>query len=295
VSFASLSAAEVTVPSEPRPPEGPKLRVAAVQLRSGKDIAANVAKIRRHLADCAARQVQIAAFPECAVSSYDQEVIVALTEAQIAAAARDIAAACREHRIAAIVGTPERRAGRLYNVALIINAAGEIIGRYDKVKLAGWDERWPCVPGDAPPPVFTVGPVQASLFICHDSRYPELCRLPVMAGARVMFYISAEASLYKESKMGPYRAQVQARAVENTVFIVHANPPADGLDAGSHGQSRIVAPDGNVLQEATQIQEEVLVADLNLAEATGERALRSLDGPLGDWWRLAVPRIRVIK
>jgi predicted amidohydrolase len=110
-----------------------------------------------------------------------------------------------------------------------------------------------------------------------------------------LFSLSAAGFLYPESMMAPYRAQVQARAVENTVFIVHANPPADGVDAGSHGQSRIVAPDGNVLQEATQMQEEVLVADLNLAEATGERALKSLKGPLADWWRSALPRVPVLR
>src|SRR6185312_12855166 len=110
---------------------GPFLRVATVQLRSVADLQANVTKIKGFLADCAARQVQIVAFPECAVSSYEAPAILALTPADIARAEQEIAAACREHHIAAIVGTPEKREGRLFNTALVINAQGEIIARHD--------------------------------------------------------------------------------------------------------------------------------------------------------------------
>ena len=278
----------------PKPPAGPVLRVAAVQMRASGDVRANVAKITSILADCAARQVQIVAFPECAVSSYVRDAILALTSADLKSAEREIAAACRTHAIAAIVGTPDRRDGRVFNSALIINARGDVVARYDKIHLAGQDVAWQCVAGSVPPPVFTVGPTRASVMICHDSRFPEVCRGPVLAGARVVFYISHEAALVKESKMGPYRAQVQARAVENNVFVVHANAPADDIRTGSHGQSRIVAPDGNVLQEASQLQEETLIADLDLSQATAKWALDSLDGPTGDWWRAAMKQVRVI-
>jgi predicted amidohydrolase len=294
-SLAPLARAQVPgVAGGPTDKPGPFLRVATVQMRSVADLRANVASIKRVLADCAARQVQIAAFPECAVSSYDAAAVLALTPADIAAAEKEIAAACREHRVAAVVGVPELRDGRWFNCALMIDAQGQIMGRHDKVQLVGQDRAWQCVPGTAPSAVFPIGPTKAAVVICHDSRFPELTRLPVIAGARVVFYISSEAFILKESKMVPYRAQVQAMAVENTVYVVHANPPADGLKAGSHGQSRIVAPDGNLVQEATQLQEEVLVADLDLSRATGEYALESLAGPLGEWWRAGLKQVKVL-
>lgn len=274
---------------------GPLLRVATVQLRSVPDLRANVAKIKGFLADCAKRQVQIVAFPECALSSYDAPAILALTPAEIRAAEEEVAASCREHGIAAIVGVPELREGRWFNCALVIDAQGRMLTRHDKVQLVGQDLAWQCIPGAAPSAVFPIGPTKAAVVICHDSRFPELTRLPVIAGARVVFYISSEAMLLKESKMVPYRAQVQAMAAENTVYLVHANPPADGLKTGSHGQSRIVAPDGNLVQEASQLQEEVLVADLDLGRATAEYALESLQGPLGAWWRDGLKQVVVIK
>jgi predicted amidohydrolase len=144
--------------------------------------------------------------------------------------------------------------------------------------------------------VFRVDGVPCSIIICHDERYPELVRLPVLAGARVVFYVSHESGLRQESKLGPYRAQIQARAAENTVYVVHANAPVNDDLSGSHGQSRIVAPDGNVVHEAAMFGEEVIEADLNLDRATAANALRSLSrGPLSDWWKEGVKRVRVIE
>ena len=143
--------------------------------------------------------------------------------------------------------------------------------------------------------VFKIDGVPASIIICHDERYPELVRLPVLAGARIVFYVSHESGLAHESKIVPYRAQIQARAVENTVYVVQANAPANPDATGSHGQSRLIAPDGNLIEEASIFDEEVVAATLDLERATGRQAQQSVErGPLGDWWRAGVARVRVI-
>jgi predicted amidohydrolase len=92
-----------------------------------------------------------------------------------------------------------------------------------------------------------------------------------------------------------YRAQIQARAVENTVYVIQANAPANADATGSHGQSRLIAPDGNVIEEASIFDEDILSATLDLERATGRQAQQSVErGPLGDWWRAGVERVRVI-
>ncbi len=118
----------------------------------------------------------------------------------------------------------------------------------------------------------------------------------MLAGARVIFYVSHESGLREESKLQPYRAQIQARAVENNVFVVHAKAPANPDATGSHGQSRIIAPDGNILLEALMFEEKTLVAELQLAKATRQNARRSLtQGPLQDWWKEGVKRVRIVE
>ena len=272
------------------------VRVAVVQMRSERDIAANVAKIRTHLAECAKKGVQIVAFPECAVSTYYADFAKTLDGDTLEKAAAEIAAACREFSINAIVGTATKPDGKFVNTALFINSRGEIVARHNKVHLVGGDTNWECNSGSTVAPVVYFDGVPCSVFICHDCRYPELTRLPVLAGARVMFYISHEAAPFKETKMVPYRAQIVARAVENGVFIAHANAPADDWRTGSHGQSRLIAPDGNIIQEALMATEEVLVADFKLADANAENATRSLEiEPLASWWREAVATVEIFK
>jgi agmatine deiminase len=183
-----------------------------------------------------------------------------------------------------------RADGKLYNSAVVLDSSGKVVERYHKVQLA---ENWPA-PGDHLS-VFRLAGVPCAIIICHDERYPELVRLPVLAGARVIFYLSHESRLKYETKLSPYRAQIQARAVENTVYIAHANAPANDDATGSHGQSRLIAPDGNLIAEASLFGEDVLTAQLDLKKATADNARRSLTrGPLQGWWREGLKQVRIL-
>jgi predicted amidohydrolase len=267
------------------------LKVAAVQFRSSRDLDKNVAGITSQIRRLGERGVRVVVFPECALTGYFEDVAKATTAERLSEAERQIADACREAGLYAVVGTPHRDGGTLYNSATVIDPSGRVIERYHKVQLA---EPWP-TPGDHLS-VFRVDGVPCSIIICHDERYPELVRLPVLAGARVVFYISHESGVRQESKLGPYRAQIQARAVENTVYVVQANAPANDDLTGSHGQSRVIAPDGNVAHEALMFGEEVVTADLDLGRATAANALKSLErGPLSEWWKEGLMRVRVIE
>jgi len=268
------------------------LSVAAIQLRSTRDLAQNVAQIRSHLERAQAAGVRVAVFPECALTGYfNAEHFQQLAAEQLQQAEQQVASACQEFGLYAIVGSATRDGSRLLNSALVIDPQGRVIERYHKVQLA---ESWP-EEGDHLS-VFPIDGVRCSIIICHDERYPELVRLPVLAGARVVFYISHESGIRSEHKIDPYRAQIQARAVENTVYIVHANAPANDDLSGSHGQSRIIAPDGRIVQEASMFQEDVVAATLDLSRATGAMAQKSLRrGPLREWWAAGVKSVRVIE
>ena len=250
--------------------------------------------LRAHITEAIGRLgregVRVAVFPECALTGYFADVVTAVPAEALAAAERAVGAACRAAGMYAVVGTPVREGRSLFNSAVVFDPTGRVVERYHKIQLA---ESWP-TPGDHLS-VFRVDGVPCSIIVCHDERYPELVRLPVLAGARVVFYVSHESGIREEAKVGPYRAQIQARAVENSIYIVHANAPANPDATGSHGQSRVVAPDGNVVKEASLFGEETVVADLDLARATAANALNSVKrGPFGDWWREAVKRVRII-
>lgn len=287
----SLLAAASPAPQPKKAPMPATLRVAAVQMRSKADLDANVEHTIALLEKCAADKADVAVFPECNVSGYFDGYVKKLTAKQLAKAEEDLCAACKRLTIWAIVGMPVRQDGKLYNSAVVIDSSGKVRERYHKVQLA---EAWPD-PGDHLS-VFRVKDVPCSIIICHDERYPELVRLPVLAGARVIFYLSHESPITQEHKLAPYRAQIQARAVENNVFVAHANAPANRDATGSHGQSRLIDPDGNLMKEASMFSEEILIATLELKRATAGNATRSVTrGPLGEWWKEGVKQVKQIE
>ncbi len=267
------------------------LTVAAVQMRSTRDLSQNLARICETITDCAGKGARVVVFPECALTGYFEDVVTNLTAAEITRAEEQVAAACRQAGIYAVVGSAYRQDERLFDSALVFGPSGQVLERYHKVQLA---EEWP-QPGDHLS-VFKIDSVKCSVIICHDERYPELVRLPVLAGARLIFYLSHESGLREERKLNPYRAQIQARAVENTVYIVQANAPANPDASGSHGQSRIIGPDGNVVEEASMFGQDVLQASLDLRKATAENCKGSINrGPLRDWWKAGLAHVRLIE
>jgi predicted amidohydrolase len=278
-----ISAAEVAITNS--------LKVAAIQLRSSRNLSDNLSRITNSIHDCARQGARVVVFPECALTGYFEDMVTNLSAVQITTAAEQVAEACRQIGVYGIVGTAWREGEKLFNSALIIAPTGKVIERYDKIQLA---ERWPQA-GDHLS-VFKVDGVPCSVIICHDERYPELVRLPVLAGAKVVFYVSHESGLRDEHKLNPYRAQIQARAVENDVYVVQANAPANPDTSGSHGQSRIIAPDGNILHEASIFGEDVLMATLDLRKATRDNARKSLErGPFRDWWQEGLRRVLLIE
>jgi predicted amidohydrolase len=269
------------------------LKVAAVQMHSSHSLQENTEKICLHLAECARQGVRVAVFPECATTGYFKEDIPHFTEQDFIAAEKQVAAACKNHQIYAVVGSPYFEDGKVYNMALVIAPSGKTIYRQPKINQVGGDKPW-SVPGNRLG-VFHIDGEICSAMVCHDSRYPELARLPVMKGSRLLFYISCESGISSEEKIEPYRAQVMARAVENQVFIVQANTPQKtNPQEGSHGQSRILNPNGTIETEASIFNEEVLIRTINLEDATGSTAKRSLDAPfLNEWWKSGLKLVEV--
>ena len=261
-----------------------ELKVAAVQFRSSLDIQDNLKRMTEVLGKLAAEHVQVAVFPECALTSYDTPYIVSTPGTEIAAAEESLRQTCRDKKIAAVIGSAYKVNGHAYDAAVVFSSRGELIERYGKMFLAG--EGW-AVPGNHIA-YFELEGIPSTVIICHDERYPELVRLPVMEGARIVYYISSESGLRDEFKLAPYRAQMMARAVENWVFVVAANAPANDDLTGSHGQSRIIAQDGNILQEASIFGEETVISTLELTPETLGLLSELLKGPMGDWWRSGV-------
>jgi predicted amidohydrolase len=246
------------------------------------DVEDNARRMVAGLNRLADQNIQVAVFPEYCLVPYDGEIVQRVSAAQVNGAEGAIRRTCQQRKIAAIFGSVYKINGRIYNSAVVYDSLGELVERYGKIHLAG--EKW-CTPGNHIS-YFELEGVPSTVMICHDERYPELARLPAIQGAHILYYISHESGLDQESKVGPYRAQIQARAVENQIFVVQSNAPAlvDNVKV-SHGQSRIIKDDGNILQEASIFGEDTLVDTLPLKPGRLERPLKDL---MSEWWEAGV-------
>ncbi len=270
-----------------------RLRVAAVQMIFARSIDGNLAKIEKAAASASAARADVVLFPECATTGYNGN-FATLTSAALKPALHALAELAARLKIHLLVGSPIFAGRRLYNALLAFDRRGRLVHTYAKCQLVAADRQW-FTPGDSLS-LFTLDGIPATSIICHERRYPELVRLPVMAGAQILFHPNAgldELAVSRTKRDG--RDGIPVRAFENAIYYVFANSVGpQGGGKWSAGDSKIVAPDGKFLQIADHRREAVLVADLDLSLATRKYALDSLQHPrfLAAHWRRLLPELR---
>ncbi len=142
--------------------------------------------------------------------------------------------------------------GRLTNRSFVIDAAGNIRARYDKMHLfdvdlpngESWRESASYVAGERPVVVGSpLGPL--GLSICYDMRFPDLYRALTDAGAQVL---SVPASFTRPTGAAHWHVLLRARAIEAGVHLVAAAQTGIHEDGrATYGHSLVVDPWGDVL------------------------------------------------
>lgn len=270
-----------------------RLRVAAVQMIFARSLAGNLEKIERAVVRAAAEGADVVLFPECATTGYSVD-FGELKPAALRQALHTVGAIAAKARVNVLIGSPIFAGRTLYNALLVFDRRGRLVHTYAKCQLVESDRRW-FTPGNGLS-LFSLDGISATAIICHERRYPELVRLPVMAGAQIVFHPNAGLdALAVSRKKRQGRDGLPVRAFENAVFYVFANSVGpQGGGRWSAGDSKIVAPDGTFLQLADNRSEGVLVETLDLTRATRKYALDSLSHPrfLAPHWRRMVTELR---
>jgi predicted amidohydrolase len=188
-----------------------------------------------------------------------------------------IAAAAAKANLAVILGTERVVNGSLLITALVVNRDGTIAGFQDKVQLDPSEEAT-YSPGSGRR-IFQSGPVKFGVVICHEGwRYPETVRWAVRHGAQIVFhphFHEAEPGGYRPSTFADpansfHEKAALCRAAENTCFFASVNYAS----AAPPTTSAVVRPDGTLLAYQPYGKHGLLIADLDLTEATGILAAR---------------------
>lgn len=158
--------------------------------------------------------------------------------------------------------------GVYYNTAAVIDADGTYMGKYRKQhipQVAGFWEKFFFKPGDGGYPVFKTRYANVGVYICYDRHFPEGARCLGLNGAEIVFNPSATVAGLSQYL---WKLEQPAHAVANGYYVgainrVGVEPP---WNIGKfYGNSYFVNPRGQIVAEASEDDDELVVADLDLA------------------------------
>lgn len=254
-------------------------RIALANLRHPGTPAESVELAVAAIAAAGKAKAGIVCFPECFVPGYRSAArpLPAPDGLFLENAWRAVATAAAAARVAVVLGTERLAGNTLHASALVIQPDGSRAGFQDKVQIDP-SEEGTYVPGTERR-LFQAGPLTFGVVICHEGwRYPETVRWAARRGAHVVFhpqFHEADGDSYRPSAYGEpansfHEKAALCRAAENTCYFATVN----FASTGSPTTSAIAAPDGTLVTYQPYGQEGLLVADLDLARATGLLAKR---------------------
>jgi len=254
-------------------------RIALANLRFPAIPEESVTLAEQAIAQASLERAGIICFPECFVPGYrgPGKPVPPPDAAFLERAWSTIRTAAAKANIAVVLGTERVVDGALLITALVINRDGTIAGFQDKVQLDPSEEA--TYSAGSGRRVFQTGPLTFGIAICHEGwRYPETVRWAARHGAKIVFHPHFHEAVpggYRPSSFADpansfHEKAVLCRAAENTCYVATVNCAS----AGSPSTSAVVRPDGTLLSYQPYGKEGLLIADIDLAAATGLLAAR---------------------
>ncbi len=259
------------------------MKVGLIQMICSANAEENLERAVAKVEEAVKGGAQIVCLPELFRSQYfcqqEDAALFDLAEFVPGPTTEAFAEIAKKHEITLLVSVFERRmAGVYHNSLVVLNECGEIAGLYRKMHIPddpAYYEKFYFTPGDLgfqaiKTPQGTVGPL-----ICWDQWYPEAARMTALQGAEILFYPTA-IGWHPKEKVEEGKAQREAwmtiqrsHAIANGVFVVAVNrvgheAPAGGDGLEFWGSSFVCDPFGVVLAQASEVQEETLVVDIDL-------------------------------
>lgn len=226
--------------------------VLQFDVKSG-DIESNLARVKKGLKMIAESHERISpgivVMPELWATGFAYDVLPELTKA-VPALLENLHGLAEQYQVLLAGSLPESDNGVYYNTLYISGPAGNV-GVYRKQRLfTPMAEDTFFTQGSDPCPVQTsLGPVAG--LVCYDLRFPELLRQQTARGADILV-VPAQ---WPAARVNHWRILLQARAIENQMFVIAANRCGTTGDTTFGGHSMIIGPDGSILLEAQSEEE----------------------------------------
>ncbi len=256
-----------------------KFTIGLVQMSCTLNADENLQKAIKGIREAAAKGAEIVCLQELFRSQYfcreEKAELFDLAESIPGPSTEAISSVAKELQVSVVASLFEKRAQGLYhNTAAIIDADGSLIGTYRKMHIPDdplFYEKFYFTPGDLGFQNFETRFSRIGVLVCWDQWYPEGARITSLQGANVLFYPTAigwhpsEKAEFGEAQLDAWKTIQRAHAIANGVFVAAVNrtgfegTPQSGLEFW--GNSFVADPFGRVIQQASDSEETVLIAE----------------------------------
>lgn len=247
-----------------------KIKIAAIQMSTVADKMENVRTVKTYLEKIKDENPDFVILPEMFCCPYQTENFPIYAEKEGGPVWQQLSGYAKQYGIYLIGGSmPEKDAeGNVYNTSYIFDREGKQIGKHRKVHLFDIDvkggqtfkESDMLTAGDSDT-VFDTEFGKIGVMLCFDIRFPELSRMMVNDGAKVIF---VPAAFNMTTGPAHWELSFRTRALDNQIYMVGCAPARD-VSAGyiSWGHSIVTDPWGRVTDMLDE-KKGILLAELDM-------------------------------
>lgn len=268
------------------------MKVGLVQQKNTADIPANIQKLQDNIRKAAAMGAELVVLQELHNGLYfcqtENTEIFNQAEPIPGPSTETFGKLVKELGIVLVLSLFERRAPGLYhNTAVVLEKDGSIAGKYRKMHIPddpAYYEKFYFTPGDLGFEPIDTSVGRLGVLVCWDQWYPEAARLMAMRGAEMLIYPTAigwESTDTDEEKKRQLNAWItvqRGHAVANGLPVITVNRTGHEADPSGQtngiqfwGNSFVAGPQGELLAEFTNDQEEVRVVEIDKSRSENVR------------------------
>ena len=260
------------------------MRIALAQIVSTEDRARNLERALAAIDEAAGAGADLVAFAEVVLDRFFPQQrcndlpfdAADLAEPVPGPSTDRIAAKAREHGIVVVFNLYEvDDRGRFFDSSPVIDADGSVLGVTRMIHITdyeGFHEQDYYHPGDTGAPVYATRAGKIGVAICYDRHYPEYLRGLALGGAELV--LIPQAGTLGEWPEGLFEAEVRTAAFQNGYFAALCNRVGVEDELTFAGESFVADPDGRVVARGKRLEEDLVVADLDLGMCEESSARR---------------------
>lgn len=232
----------------------------------------NVEELYRLFRKAAKKDAKVIVAPEMATVGYtykDRDEIMPFVETIPGDTTARFSEISQKYKCYIAWGMAEKdpKTGLFYNSMALVGPEG-YLGKYRKTNLWETDTHWAAW-GNKAPPVYKTPWGNITMTICQGANYIETFRMAMLDGADIVCFAT--------NSSGQTIGCLQARAIENGLYIISANRSNEERGFTMKGCSAIWSPTGEKLDEAGIDTEEIIYAEIDttrFGEKEGIKARR---------------------